>query len=92
MGYLGRTYGSAGMHRLLIYLLKHISFKFFYVFMYIFVIPVTLVLSPGARLTYHYFREKRGYGRFKSIKDTYLNHWLFGQTTDSEKIVESLDH
>ena len=80
MGYLGKTYGSAGMHRLLIYLLKHISFKFFYVFMYIFVIPVTLVLSPGARLTYHYFREKRGYGRFKSIKDTYLNHCLFGQT------------
>lgn len=77
---LGKTYGSAGMHRLLIYLLKHISRKFFYVFMYIFVIPVTLVLSPGARLTYHYFRDKRGHGRFRSIKDTYLNHCLFGQT------------
>lgn len=79
-GYLGKTYGSAGMHRLLIYLLKHISFKFFYVFMYIFVIPITLILSPGARLTYQYFREKRDQGVLKSIKNTYLNHCIFGQT------------
>ena len=52
----GITYGNAWMHKTLISLLKVVDRRVFYVFMYVFVIPVTLVLSNGSRLT---FSERR---------------------------------
>jgi predicted LPLAT superfamily acyltransferase len=76
----GTTYGNARMFKLLISLLRHVPIRVFYVFMAICVIPVTMVLSPGARLTYRYFRRRRGYGRLRSLCDTYRNHCIFGQT------------
>ncbi len=76
----GSTYGNAWMYRVFIFMLKHVSIKVFYVFMAVMVIPFTLIFSRGARLTYHYFRDKRGYGRFKSQWATYRNHCIFGQT------------
>lgn len=76
----GTTYGNARMHRILICLLKNIDIRIFYIFMHLFVIPITLILSPGARLTYHYFRKRRGYGRIRSGIATYRNHCTFGQT------------
>ena len=76
----GTTYGNEWMHRALIGLLKVINIKLVYSFMSIFVIPFTLLLSPGARLTYRYFRQRRNYGRWKSLWATYQNHCLFGQT------------
>lgn len=76
----GTTYGNARMFSMLISLLKHVNIKVMYCFMSVCVIPVTLVLSPGARIAYRYFRQKRGYGRWKSLKATYQNHCIFGQT------------
>jgi len=76
----GSTYGNAWMYRTIIFLLRHVNIKVFYGFMAVAVIPITLIFSPGARLTYHYFREKRGYGRLKSVWSTYRNHYIFGQT------------
>ena len=55
----GTTYGSAWMFRMLIKLLKSVSIKAVYAFMAVCVIPVTMVVSPGARLTFHYFRHKQ---------------------------------
>lgn len=76
----GRTYGNARMYKILICWLKHVDIRVFYAFMAVCVIPVTLVLSPGARLTFRYFRHMRGYGWWKSLRSTYQNHCLFGQT------------
>ncbi|MBP5778167.1 MAG: lipid A biosynthesis acyltransferase [Prevotella sp.] len=76
----GTTYGNAKMFSMLISLLKHVNIKIIYGFMSVCVIPVTLVLSPGARIAYRYFHEKRGYSRWKSLKATYRNHCIFGQT------------
>lgn len=76
----GATYGNAGMHRLLIRLLRLIPVRVFYGIMYVFVVPVSMVVSSGARLTYRYFRQKRGYGRWRALVDTYRNHCIFGQT------------
>ena len=76
----GTTYGSAWMFRMLIKLLKSVSIKAVYAFMAVCVIPVTMVVSPGARLTFHYFRQRRGYGWWQSLRATYRNHYLFGQT------------
>ena len=44
------------------------------------VIPITMAFSSGARLTYRYYHQRRGYGWWKSICATYKNHCLFGQT------------
>lgn len=79
-GTKGITFGSAWMFKALILMLKTINIKVFYAFMAICVIPVTLVFSSGARLTFRYFHQRRGYGWWKSLSATYKNHCLFGQT------------
>jgi len=79
-GTKGITFGSAWMYRTLIRLLRVVDIKVLYGFMAICVIPVTLVLSPGARLTYRYFHKRLGYGMWKSVRATYRNHCIFGQT------------
>ncbi len=76
----GATYGNAGMHKLLVTWLAYVDRRVFYAIMSIFVVPVTLIVSPGARLTYRYFRRKRACGRWRSLVNTYRNHCLFGQT------------
>ena len=80
MGAKGITFGSAWMYDTLISWLKKVDIRVFYYFMAICVIPITLVFSPGARLTYRYYHKKRGYGWWKSFCSTYRNHCLFGQT------------
>ena len=76
----GKTFGNAWMHSMLIKLLKHTNIRILYVVMSIFVIPITLVFSPGAKLTFRYFRKKKRLGRWKSVWETYCNHVIFGQT------------
>lgn len=74
------TYGNAWMHRTLIALLGKVNIRYVYAFMAVFVIPVAMVVSPGARIAYQYFRKRRGQGRWQAIRSTYRNHCLFGQT------------
>lgn len=76
----GASYGNGWMHRTLIGVLRHVDIRAVYVFMYVFVVPVTLLVSRGARLTYSYYRSRRSYGALKSVWATYRNHCLFGQT------------
>ena len=74
------TFGGKGLYGALIVLLRHVNVKALYSFMAVFIIPVTMLLSPGARLTYRYYHRKRGYGIWKSVLSTYRNHCVFGQT------------
>ena len=76
----GRTYGNAWMHKALISILKHVNIKVLYVFMGVFIIPVVLVISPGAKLTFKYFHDKKRLGKCRSLWNTYRNHVLFGET------------
>ena len=68
------------MYRTLIQMLKNIDVRVFYCFMSVCVIPFTLIFSPGARLTFRYYHQKRQYGVWKSWWSTYRNHCIFGQT------------
>ncbi len=68
------------MHRTLIKLLGKVDIRYVYCFMTVFVIPVAMVVSPGARIAYQYFRKRRGQGRWQAFLSTYRNHCLFGQT------------
>ena len=74
------TPGSGWMYRLLIFLLRKTDIRVFYMIMSVLIIPVTLIFSPGARMTYHYYHQRRHYGVLKAIWATYRNHCLFGQT------------
>ncbi len=81
----GTTYGSAWMYRMLIWMLQHINIKVMYAFTSIFVIPVAMVFSPGARVAYHYFKGttskgKRARSWWTAIVATYRNHCVFAQT------------
>ena len=76
----GKTYGKAWMHRILVSILRHVHINILYVFSELFIIPITLITSTGARLTYSYFHYKRHLGICRSIWNTYQNHILFGQT------------
>ncbi len=76
----GVTYGNAGLYTALIWLLRHFSIRSVYTFMSVCVIPVAMLVSPGARIAYRYFHKRRGLGWWKSVKATYKNHCLFGQT------------
>lgn len=80
MSHAGMTYGNARLYRMLIFMLRILNIKVFYVFMAVCVIPVTMVFSSGARLTFSYFRKRRGYGWWKALRATYGNHYVFGQT------------
>lgn len=68
------------MHRTLIKLLGKVDIRYVYCFMTVFVIPLAMVVSPGARIAYQYFRKRRGQGRWQAFLSTYRNHCLFGQT------------
>lgn len=76
----GTTYGNAWMFRTLISWLRHTDVRLWYAFMAVCVIPVTLLVSPGARLTMRYYQRKRGYSWWRSLMMTYRNHVVFGQT------------
>lgn len=76
----GTTYGNAWMYKTLINMLRVVNIKVFYVFMYVCVVPFTLLFSHGARLTHQYYHNKRGYGWWKAWWSTYRNHCLFGET------------
>lgn len=73
-------YGNATLYATLIRWLKHVDVKVFYAVASIFVIPVTLFVSRGARLTFNYYRTKRQQPWLKALRSTYKNHCLFAQT------------
>lgn len=78
--WVGTTYGNGWMHKWLIRFLKVIDVRFLYAFAFVFIVPPTMVVNNKARkVIYQFYRERFGYGRFKSCWMTYRNHCLFSQ-------------
>lgn len=75
----GNTFGTPTMHRWLVKVLRHSDPRIWYVFNDIFVVPMCMLLSPGARIAWHYFRRRWHYGWLKSAWMTFYNHVLFAQ-------------
>lgn len=75
----GDTFGTTWMHETLIKMLRWIDVRIIYAFVAVFVVPVTLVVSPGARVIYHYFRRVWKFSALKSVVATYRNHYIFSQ-------------
>ena len=68
------------MHRYLVNSLRVIDVRALYLFVFLFIIPVCLLLNTNHSRTmaYRYFRKRLGYGRLRSAWSTYRNHCLFG--------------
>jgi len=64
----------------LIKLLSRVDIRYVYAFMTVCVIPVAMVVSPGARIAYQYFRKRRSQNPWRALLSTYRNHCLFGKT------------
>lgn len=75
----GTTYGNTWMHKWLIRLLRIIPIWVLYAFVFLFVVPVCLVVNPASHVIYRYFRHRCGYGALTSALMTYRNFYLFGQ-------------
>ena len=54
----GTTYGNGWMHSSLIFMLKYINVRIIYSFVAIFVVPVCMIVNPGRRVIYKYYRER----------------------------------
>ena len=75
----GTTYGNGWMHRSLIRMLRFIDVRIIYSFVAVFVVPVCMIVNPGRRIIYSYFRERWSCSPWKSFLKTYCNFYLFGQ-------------
>lgn len=76
----GRSYGNAWLYATLISWLRVVDVKVFYVFASICVVPITLLISRGARITFDYYHKRKRFGWLKSVRYTYRNHCIFSQT------------
>ena len=74
----GTTYGNGLMHRWLIGLLRVLDIRLVYVVAYIFAVTPTLT-KPGFRHAYHFFHDRFGYSKLRSLWLAYKNHCLFAQ-------------
>lgn len=74
----GTTYGTSWMHRWLIWLLRRIDIRVFYVFSYVFVVPPCLLRS-GYKFIYRYFRDQWNLKPIRAFCKTYLQHCMFAQ-------------
>ena len=98
----GTTFGSGWMHSRLIGLLRHVDVRVLYVFVDIFVIPFCLIFNRSRSTAYHFFRERMGYGVWKSVWSTVVNHCNFAQVVIDrfamyagqkfDVIVEGMEH
>ena len=68
------------MHRYLVNSLRVMDVRALYLFVFLFIIPVCLLLNTNHSRTmaYRYFRKRLGYGKFHAAWCTYRNHCLFG--------------
>lgn len=67
------------MHKWLIRILRYVNIRILYAFAAVFVIPECIVTSQSRKTAWHYFRNILGYGRWKAMWATYVNHCLFSQ-------------
>ena len=75
----GNTFGNSRMHRWLISMLRHSDVRLYYAFAALVLVPVCLVVSPGARYAFRYFRRRWHENVLLALWHSYANHVLFAQ-------------
>lgn len=76
----GSTFGNGWMHRRLVSVLRCIDVSVLYAFCAVFIVPFCLLFwREGRRSSYSFFKHRLGYGRLKSARMTYANHYCFSK-------------
>lgn len=75
----GKTDGQPWMQRSLIAMFRVLPLWLLYGVMALVVPFYMLFNKKGYQVMYHFFRERMGYGRWKSFWSVYANHFRFGQ-------------
>ena len=76
----GTTYGNGWMHRWLIRFLKAADVRLLYAFVFMFVIPPTMIVNSKARnAIYGFYRKGMNFGKARAVWMTYKNHCAFSQ-------------
>ena len=75
----GKTDGQPWMQRSLIAMFRVLPLWLLYGVMALVVPFYMLFNKKGYQAMYHFFRERMGYGRWKSFWSVYANHFRFGQ-------------
>ena len=89
----GKSRGSVSGYRVFIFLIKHVGINIAYLLL-VFVSLYYFFFSPKqTKAIYHYFRLHHKNSVPRSIVNTYLNYFVFGQTLiDKVAITAGLEH
>ena len=75
----GKTDGQPWMLRSLIGLFRRIDIRVLYVVMAVVAFFYLFIHRKNRRAIQRFFRERLGYGRWKTLRAVYVNHYRFGQ-------------
>lgn len=76
----GTTYGNGWMHKWLVNFLRTIDVRLLYAFVFVFIVPPTMMINSKARKAiYQFYRKRFGFGILRSAWMTYKNHCAFSQ-------------
>jgi predicted LPLAT superfamily acyltransferase len=75
----GVTHGGTLGQKGLFFFFRYMSLSLGYAILSIVVVFYMIFRYTGFKSIWFYFRTIRGYGVFKSLVNTYINHYLFGQ-------------
>lgn len=74
------TDGTQWMHRWLMALVRRVGVRPLYAVMAVLVVPGYVLFRRKAFMAiWHYMRRRQGFGRWRSLRLTLLNHYRFGQ-------------
>lgn len=75
----GKTGGTAGMQRMLKNVMRFLPLELMYVAVSL-IVPFYMLFNHREYLaSYHYFKNRLGYGKVKSFFHVYMNHFMFGK-------------
>ena len=78
-GWSGKSRGNALGYWFFIFFFKNFGLGFTYVFLHFVVLYFFLFSWESSKWIYHYYRERLGFGLWKSIVKIYKTYYVFGQ-------------
>ncbi|WP_257668476.1 lysophospholipid acyltransferase family protein [Parapedobacter tibetensis] len=89
----GKSRGTVSGYKVFIFLIKHAGINIAYSLLVFVSFYYFFFSSRQTKTIYHYFRIHRKNGPIRSIVNTYLNYFVFGQTLiDKVAITAGLEH
>jgi len=76
----GKSRGTVLGYKIFVFFMKNLGLGAAYFILYFVAFYFLLFSRQGTKASLYYFRERLGYGRFKSYRSVYWSYYTFGQT------------